>query len=55
MLGQVVAGRLNKQIAHDLGTAEKTIKVHHSRMIEKPGVHTVADRVRLAERRGFRP
>jgi len=38
VLGHVVAGRLNKQIAGDLGTVEKTIKVHRSRMMEKLGV-----------------
>lgn len=34
----VVAGRMNKQIAGDLGTAEKTIKVHRSRVMEKLGL-----------------
>ncbi len=52
VLSHVVAGRLNKQIAGDLGTVEKTIKVHRGRMMEKLGVHTVADLVRLAERAG---
>ena len=46
----VVAGRLNKQIAGELGTVEKTIKVHRSRMMEKLGLRTVADLVRMAER-----
>ena len=46
----VVAGRLNKQIAADLGTVEKTIKVHRSRMMEKMGVRSLADLVRMAER-----
>jgi Response regulator len=50
VLTQVVAGRLNKQIACDLGTVEKTIKVHRSRMMEKLGLRTVADLVRMAER-----
>jgi FixJ family two-component response regulator len=54
VLVHVVAGRLNKQIAHDLGTVEKTIKVHRGRMMQKLGVHTVADLVRLAERVGIR-
>jgi FixJ family two-component response regulator len=53
VLTHVVAGRLNKQIAGDLGTVEKTIKVHRSRMMEKLGVRTVADLVRLAERAGI--
>ncbi len=46
----VVAGRLNKQIAGDLGTVEKTIKVHRGRMMEKLGVRGIADLVRLAEK-----
>ena len=54
VLVHVVAGRLNKQIAHDLGTVEKTIKVHRGRMMQKLGVHTVADLVRLAEKIGIR-
>ena len=53
VLTHVVAGRLNKQIAGDLGTAEKTIKVHRSRMMEKLGVRTVADLIRLAEKAGI--
>jgi len=44
----VVAGRLNKQIAAELGTVEKTVKVHRGRMMEKMGVRTVADLVRLS-------
>ena len=44
----VVAGRLNKQIAAELGTVEKTIKVHRGRMMEKMCVRTVADLVRLS-------
>jgi FixJ family two-component response regulator len=46
----VVAGRLNKQIAAELGTVEKTIKVHRSRMMAKLGVRNVADLVRMSER-----
>jgi FixJ family two-component response regulator len=53
VLAHVVAGRLNKQIAGDLGTVEKTIKVHRSRMMDKLGVRTVADLVRLAEKAGI--
>lgn len=49
VLQHVVAGRLNKQIAGDLGTVEKTIKVHRARMMAKMGVRTVADLVRLVE------
>lgn len=53
MLG-VVAGQLNKQIAADLGTVEKTIKVHRARVMQKLGVASVAELVRLTERGGIR-
>ncbi len=46
----VVAGRLNKQIADDLGIAEKTTKVHRGRMMKKMGARTVADLVRIVTR-----
>ena len=49
MLG-VVAGKLNKQIAAELGTVEKTIKVHRARVMKKLAVTSVADLVRLVER-----
>ena len=47
VLDMVVEGRLNKQIAADLGVAEKTIKVHRARVMQKLEVRTVADLVRL--------
>lgn len=52
VLAMVVEGRLNKQIAGDLGIAEKTIKVHRARVMHKLGVRTVADLVRLVVARG---
>jgi FixJ family two-component response regulator len=55
VLTHVIAGRLNKQIAGDLGTVEKTIKVHRGRMMGKMGVRTVAELVRLADKAGVRP
>jgi len=55
VLAHVVAGRLNKQIAADLGTVEKTIKVHRARIMEKMEVRSLADLVRLAERLGLPP
>jgi FixJ family two-component response regulator len=55
VLTHVIAGRLNKQIAGDLGTVEKTVKVHRGRMMEKMGVRTVADLVRLADKAGVQP
>jgi FixJ family two-component response regulator len=55
VLSHVVAGRLNKQIAADLGIVEKTIKLHRGRMMRKMGVRTVADLVRICERAGIPP
>jgi two-component system, LuxR family, response regulator FixJ len=46
VLLHVVDGRLNKQIAADLGIAEKTIKVHRARAMEKMGASSLADLVR---------
>ena len=46
----VVTGMLNKQIAFQLGIAEKTIKVHRARIMQKVGAQSLADLVRLAER-----
>jgi FixJ family two-component response regulator len=46
----VVAGRMNKEIAAQLGTAEQTVKQHRGRVMEKLGVRSVAELVRLAER-----
>ena len=55
VLTHVIAGRLNKQIAADLGTVEKTIKVHRSRMMAKMGVRTVAALVRLTQKVSLQP
>jgi FixJ family two-component response regulator len=50
VLQHVVAGQLNKQIAVDLGTVEKTVKVHRGRVMAKMGVTSLAELVRVAER-----
>jgi FixJ family two-component response regulator len=48
VLEHVIVGQLNKQIAADLGTVEKTIKVHRSRVMHKMGARSVAELVQLA-------
>jgi FixJ family two-component response regulator len=53
VMTHVIAGKLNKQIAADLGSAEKTIKVHRSRVMEKMGVRSVAALVRLTAKAGI--
>jgi FixJ family two-component response regulator len=55
VLRYVITGKLNKQIAYKLGIAEKTVKVHRGRIMEKLGVDSVADLVRLAEKAGIKP
>ena len=50
VLSSVVAGRLNKQIAAELGIAEKTVKVHRARVMAKMAVRSVADLVRIVQR-----
>jgi len=49
----IVSGMLNKQVADDLGTAEKTIKVHRGRVMEKMQVASLAGLVRAAGRLGL--
>jgi FixJ family two-component response regulator len=55
VLGHVIAGQLNKQIAAILGTAEKTVKVHRGRMMAKLGVRSVAGLVRFCQEADIRP
>jgi FixJ family two-component response regulator len=55
VLGHVIAGKMNKQIAADLGTGEQNIKVHRGRLMRKMGMRSVADLVRAAERLGIPP
>ncbi len=52
VLDRVVAGRLNKQIAADIGAAEKTVKIHRSRVMRKMAARTAADLIRLVVGRG---
>jgi FixJ family two-component response regulator len=55
VLRHVIAGKLNKQIAYELGTVLNTIKVHRGRMMKKLGVKSVAELVRVAQQAGVRP
>jgi FixJ family two-component response regulator len=51
----VIAGKLNKVIAADLGTTEQTIKVHRARVMEKLAIDSVAGLVRAAQQLGVSP
>ena len=55
MLPHIIAGRLNKEIAADLGISLKTTKVHRARIMHKFGVRSVAGLVRMAERAHVEP
>src|SRR5262245_19194521 len=50
VMALVARGLLNKQIAFELGTVEKTIKVHRARMMDKMQVSSLAELVRITER-----
>jgi FixJ family two-component response regulator len=55
VLALVTAGLLNKIIADRLGAAEKTIKIHRGRVMEKMSAGSVADLVWMSERLGLQP
>jgi FixJ family two-component response regulator len=55
VLQHVISGKLNKQIAADLGTGVQNIKIHRGRVMEKMRASSVADLVRMAERLGVTP
>jgi FixJ family two-component response regulator len=54
VLEHVVAGKMNKQIACDLGITEATVKMHRARVMAKMQVQSVAELARLMERCGIR-
>ncbi|MDN4982034.1 MULTISPECIES: response regulator transcription factor [unclassified Bradyrhizobium] len=49
----IVRGRINKQVAHELGTTERTVKAHRHQVMEKMQVHSLAELVSVAERLGM--
>ncbi len=49
VLRHVISGKLNKQIAADLGVSEQTVKIHRMRITQKSGLPSVAELVRAAE------
>jgi FixJ family two-component response regulator len=55
VLRHVIAGQLNKQIAFEIGTVEKTAKVHRGRVMKKLGMRTVVELVWFAQKAGITP
>ena len=53
ILGAMSRGQLNKQIAWDLGIAEKTVKMHRALLLERLGVATSAEAIRIAVEAGL--
>jgi len=53
VLAEVVRGRLNKQIADQLGIHERTVKLHRTSITAKLGVRSVAELTRLTQEAGF--
>jgi RNA polymerase sigma factor (sigma-70 family) len=49
----MVRGKINKQIAYELGTTERTVKAHRHQVMEKMQVHSLAELVSIAERLGL--
>jgi FixJ family two-component response regulator len=54
VLRHVLSGQLNKQIAGDLGTSDRTVKAHRANIMAKLQVQSVAELVHLAQNAGFR-
>jgi len=48
IMGRVVDGAMNKQIAHELGVTEITVKIHRGNMMRKMGARSLPDLVRMA-------
>ncbi len=53
VLGHVVRGRLNKQIAAELGITERTVKLHRTNITRTLNVHSVAELTRMAQEAGL--
>jgi FixJ family two-component response regulator len=55
VLAHVLSGKLNKQVAFDLGTTERTVKAHRGNLMQKLGMQSVAELARFAKDLGIEP
>jgi FixJ family two-component response regulator len=55
VMARMVAGRLNKQIAGELGTSEATVKAHRKQVMAKMRAESLADLIRIADQLGLLP
>lgn len=53
VLAQMAAGKLNKQIAYELGISERTVKMHRASVLSALGARTSADAIRMAIEAGY--
>ena len=53
ILEALAKGRLNKQIANDIGLTERTVKMHRAALLKALGVRTVAEAIRIAIEAGY--
>jgi len=55
VLSYLITGMLNKQIAYELNISERTVKAHRKHVLDKMGVDSIAELVRLTEKAGVKP
>jgi len=55
VLSYLITGMLNKQIAYELNISERTVKAHRKQVLDKMGVDSIAELVRLTEKMGVKP
>jgi FixJ family two-component response regulator len=55
VLTYLITGMLNKQIAYELNISERTVKAHRKQILDKMGVNSIAELVRLTEKVGVKP
>ena len=55
VLSYLITGMLNKQIAYELSISERTVKAHRKQVLDKMGVDSIAELVRMTEKLGVKP